>query len=972
MTGGYYNTGSLHLPISPARLADAGVYQVTATNALGTATSAPVRVWVSEEAGWTPHNPLPSPQGLTQIFVNNGQFHAIGIRGARISSADGIAWSQLPALGQNNLLGYLEGNGRKILVGSLGFLALSTDGITWRTTTLPTAAPVQASAFGAGLFVISTTYSDAPTGRAKIFTSPDGDVWTERYSSTTAALNSLTYGNGTFALFTGDGVLRSPDGITWTSVPAPSTGGSIRFVNGQFFIPSSSFSDLHVSTDALTWTTRSYGATGAREITYANNHYLLTGDGGLLLTSPDATTWTRRSTGTTNALRRAAYANNTWVVIGNQDFPATLLTSTDSGATWTKRTTSITFDDLRSLASDGTASIIGVGKNGTIVRSTNGTSWATVTSGISDELEDAAYGAGRYIVTGANGRILTSTDAGVTWTNVTSGTTADLSGATFLNGRFCANGDLGLLLTSTNGTTWTSSTVADGWRLRGMAFGAGRYVAVAAGGRIVTSLDATTWTNATSGTTADLNGVAFGNGKFLATSATAVFTSPDGLVWTSAPAPKIPNWDSGTIFLNGRFYAGIGTNGGISSSDGLTWTGHHLGSNYADINGMVGFNGRLYVTGNAGMIYSAALAPAIVQQPAHQVFVAGLPLTLRVLASGNSLPTTYQWRKGGAAIPTATSATLTLPVAAATDVGSYDVVVTTSAGSVTSAAATLTLSGTGTAPVITTPPASFSIVSGDRVQLKASAQGTGTLSYQWYQGASGVTANPLAGATAAAFMTPAMSATTSFWVRITDGSGVSTDSPAATVTVSATSPLSVTQQALGAGYQAGGVVAITNTITYSGSAPTRIDWATLLPAGWKYLGSGGSEGGARPPYESGDLLEWLWTTVPASPIRFTYMVSVPSGTTADELIASLVSSQAAGTNYQTMAKPDPLVVKMLTTSGTYHSADSNRDGRIGLLELTRVIELYNYRIGTTRTGAYRLQAGTEDGYTPGPVAPVSP
>ncbi len=63
---------------------------------------------------------------------------------------------------------------------------------------------------------------------------------------------------------------------------------------------------------------------------------------------------------------------------------------------------------------------------------------------------------------------------------------------------------------------------------------------------------------------------------------------------------------------------------------------------------------------------------------------------------------------------------------------------------------------------------------------------------------------------------------------------------------------------------------------------------------------------------------------------------------------------------------------MLTTSGAYHSADSNRDGTLNLFELTRVIELYNYRIGTTRTGAYHLQAGTEDGYTPGPVALVSP
>ena len=49
-----------------------------------------------------------------------------------------------------------------------------------------------------------------------------------------------------------------------------------------------------------------------------------------------------------------------------------------------------------------------------------------------------------------------------------------------------------------------------------------------------------------------------------------------------------------------------------------------------------------------------------------------------------------------------------------------------------------------------------------------------------------------------------------------------------------------------------------------------------------------------------------------------------------------------------------------------HSADSNGDGEISLSELTRVIELYNYRSGTTRTGDYKPSAGTEDGFAPGP------
>jgi hypothetical protein len=50
----------------------------------------------------------------------------------------------------------------------------------------------------------------------------------------------------------------------------------------------------------------------------------------------------------------------------------------------------------------------------------------------------------------------------------------------------------------------------------------------------------------------------------------------------------------------------------------------------------------------------------------------------------------------------------------------------------------------------------------------------------------------------------------------------------------------------------------------------------------------------------------------------------------------------------------------------YHSADTDKDGKLSLVELTRVIELYNCRSGTSRTGQYHVQAGTEDGFAPGP------
>ena len=59
-------------------------------------------------------------------------------------------------------------------------------------------------------------------------------------------------------------------------------------------------------------------------------------------------------------------------------------------------------------------------------------------------------------------------------------------------------------------------------------------------------------------------------------------------------------------------------------------------------------------------------------------------------------------------------------------------------------------------------------------------------------------------------------------------------------------------------------------------------------------------------------------------------------------------------------------VSAVVNLAKYHSADVNRDGKLSLFELTRVIELFNYRAGTNRTGQYHAQSGTEDGFAAGP------
>jgi hypothetical protein len=71
------------------------------------------------------------------------------------------------------------------------------------------------------------------------------------------------------------------------------------------------------------------------------------------------------------------------------------------------------------------------------------------------------YGNSKFVAVGGdgydNGTILTSSD-GTTWTTNTSGATYAYWGITYGNSTFATVGPSGSILTSSDGTTWTSRT----------------------------------------------------------------------------------------------------------------------------------------------------------------------------------------------------------------------------------------------------------------------------------------------------------------------------------------------------------------------------------------------------------------------------------------------------------------------------------------------------------------------------------
>jgi len=124
-------------------------------------------------------------------------------------------------------------------------------------------------------------------------------------------------------------------------------------------------------------------------------------------------------------------------------------------------------------------------------------------------------------------------------------------------------------------------------------------------------------------------------------------------------------------------------------------------------------------------------APAITTQPVSQTVNEGSSVSLTVVATGDPAPT-YQWQRNGNDIANATSATYTIASAVVSNTGNYRVVVTNSAGSVTSNEVTLIVNPTNpTAPAIVVQPQSLTLDPGSSATFTVVATGNPTPTYQW-------------------------------------------------------------------------------------------------------------------------------------------------------------------------------------------------------------------------------------------------
>jgi sugar lactone lactonase YvrE len=185
-------------------------------------------------------------------------------------------------------------------------------------------------------------------------------------------------------------------------------------------------------------------------------------------------------------------------------------------------------------------------------------------------------------------------------------------------------------------------------------------------------------------------------GNLDGTNNTARFSFPRGI--SLDPSGNIYVVDSGNHTI--RQLSAFGTNWSVTTVAGSGFTGSADGTgasaqffypagisiNSSGLLAIADFGNNLIRAG----VSTGRTSPTIINQPQSQTVLLGQSATFSVSATGTA-PFSYQWQFGNAPISGATAASYVLPIVYATNGGNYFVVVTNSAGSATSALATLTV-----------------------------------------------------------------------------------------------------------------------------------------------------------------------------------------------------------------------------------------------------------------------------------------
>jgi hypothetical protein len=422
----------------------------------------------------------PTSDWLEAVTASTQLLVAAGDNGAIYTSSDGAHWKRQDSGTNTWFRGAATGAGSFVVVGEGGAIYTSPNGTNWSRRASGTTSDLNRVGFGNGRFTA------VGVGGVTVSSLSGGTNW---FVETPGATNDLEYvvTGGFDRLLDGRHEVRIHDGLAWSNELAKTNGppdwsyytalgwDGFFLIAGQGGMQSEGYQN---GTQPYFWLTPYASIRNwLWDVMRLPSFYVTVGDYGTVMTSGNGVDWSLELVpagvtnttflgvgGNTNLLLAVGdsgtiiYSPNllTNVVVTNQTGVSTQTVST-LGVLWHRIPGKPTTNSLQGVGVLSNSLYVVTGNLGTLLTSTNGTNWATATSGTTSLLSSVTEWPGGLIAVGDNGTIVASTN-GVTWGKRTSGTTNWLFRVRWLNGALVAVGQAGTILSSSNGTTWTNRT----------------------------------------------------------------------------------------------------------------------------------------------------------------------------------------------------------------------------------------------------------------------------------------------------------------------------------------------------------------------------------------------------------------------------------------------------------------------------------------------------------------------------------
>lgn len=225
----------------------------------------------------------------------------------------------------------------------------------------------------------------------------------------------------------------------------------------------------------------------------------------------------------------------------------------------------------------------GLGNNGITGVSTNGRVWRFSELSGSGMLYGVAYGGDRFVAVGNGSDVFVSSDA-LKWMPYDAGYGG--SGIAYGNGRFVMVNYAGKILSSEDGTMWDCTEV--GGDTRHVVFGNGEFLVTGNGKEAYKSADGRNWTEyVMTRSFSNIYDIRYGNGIYVMNNNSYIFTSSDGIEWTSGGTATFPmgSFD----YCDGVFiqsYHKAGTMRIDTSLDGKNWKNIDIVGNFPNPRGI--------------------------------------------------------------------------------------------------------------------------------------------------------------------------------------------------------------------------------------------------------------------------------------------------------------------------------------------------------------------------------------------------